>query len=336
MMMKAPLLSFGLFCLAGSCLAEPRPRPTEAGPPPAQVVDLEWQDSARNRRIPVRIYLPDPKTKPGPQPVIVFSHGLGGSREGYAYLGHHWSAAGYVSVHLQHEGSDDAVWRDSRPEERMTALKKASANPLAALARPLDVTFAIDELERLNKDSSSPLHGRLDLKQMGMAGHSFGGFTTMAIAGQKFREGGRSFADPRIKAAIQMSAPVPRGGKTPAGALAGVRIPVFHMTGTLDDSVVAETKAEDRRILHDRMNQAESCLLIIKDGDHMIFSGRGNLDATRAADDERFQKQICKSSTAFWDAHLKGSSEARTWLYEGGFVKELAGQGTFEIKRPAP
>ena len=39
--------------------------------------------------------------------MIVFSHGLGGTRDGYEYLGRHWASYGYVSVHLQHKGSDD-------------------------------------------------------------------------------------------------------------------------------------------------------------------------------------------------------------------------------------
>ena len=42
-------------------------------------------------------------------PVVLFSHGLGGSREGYGYLGSYWAAHGYVAVHLQHIGSDETM-----------------------------------------------------------------------------------------------------------------------------------------------------------------------------------------------------------------------------------
>src|ERR1700722_18408724 len=69
----------------------------------------EWRDAKRERTVPVKIYFP--KTGEGPFPVIIFSHGLGGSREGYEYLGRYWASHGYVSVHLQHAGSDSAVWR---------------------------------------------------------------------------------------------------------------------------------------------------------------------------------------------------------------------------------
>jgi predicted dienelactone hydrolase len=61
-----------------------------------------------------------PATGPGPFPVIVFSHGLGGSREGYKYLGRHWASYGYVAVHVEHLGSDTAAFT-KRPRGRLLA-----------------------------------------------------------------------------------------------------------------------------------------------------------------------------------------------------------------------
>ena len=58
-------------------------------------------------------------------------------------------------------------------------------NPLNAVDRCKDVDFAIDRLTDANTDDKSPLKGRLDLKHIGMAGHSFGGNTTMLIAGEQ-------------------------------------------------------------------------------------------------------------------------------------------------------
>ena len=57
--------------------------------------------------LPVRVFLPAATT---PSPIILFSHGLGGSREGNAFLGEHWAKRGYVAVFLQHPGSDGSVW----------------------------------------------------------------------------------------------------------------------------------------------------------------------------------------------------------------------------------
>src|SRR5688572_15177973 len=70
----------------------------------------DWKDSKRDRVVPVKVYFPETRSKP--LPVIIFSHGLGGTREAYEYLGRAWAGNGFVSVHLQHAGSDDSVWRD--------------------------------------------------------------------------------------------------------------------------------------------------------------------------------------------------------------------------------
>ncbi|OYW19793.1 MAG: hypothetical protein B7Z55_08235, partial [Planctomycetales bacterium 12-60-4] len=72
-------------------------------------LDLTVKDTDRVREIPLRVYLP---TATDPAAVILFSHGLGGSRENNPYLGSHWSARGYVVVFLQHAGSDETVWKD--------------------------------------------------------------------------------------------------------------------------------------------------------------------------------------------------------------------------------
>lgn len=320
--------------------AEPRPKPSAPVTAPTaatttSILRLDWLDEARQRRVPVLIYLPPAPEEATPSPVIIFSHGLGGSREGYSYLGRHWAQAGYVSVHVQHLGSDDAVWKEAKSADRMQAVKRAAASPANALARPGDVSFVIDELTRQNKDPKSVLHGRLDLEHLGAAGHSFGGFTVMAIAGQSFRGGTSPLADPRVKAVIQMSAPVIGGQRVPKENFDGIRMPVFHMTGTKDDSPVGETMAADRRIPYDRMQHAPTCLVVFQGGDHMIFSGRMQQDPQREVEDEAFQKLICRSTTAFWDAHLKNNADSRKWLYDGGFVKLLGPAGTFEHKSPA-
>ena len=61
----------------------------------------------------------DPATNAAPCPVIIFSHGLGGSRDGYEYLGRHWASHGYVSVHSTHIGSDTSALKGTlRPLTR--------------------------------------------------------------------------------------------------------------------------------------------------------------------------------------------------------------------------
>jgi len=69
-------------------------------------------------------------------------HGLGGTREGLAYLGEALAAAGYATVHLQHAGSDAAIWQSA--SDTRAAMGGAAMNPAAAVAQLGEVVFALD------------------------------------------------------------------------------------------------------------------------------------------------------------------------------------------------
>ena len=300
---------------------------------------LTWHDAKRDRDVPVKMYFPEGNSEP--LPIILFSHGLGGSCENYSYLGRHWAGCGFVSVHMQHLGSDEGVWKNLPPAERAGAMQRSAMNFSNATNRPLDGSFVIDQLGKLNLDESSPLRGRLDLKLIAVAGHSFGGYTALALAGQTFVLPlglSRNYGDPRIKAAIQMSAPAPLSKRDLDTNYGSIIVPTMHMTGTKDFvEILPQTKPEDRRIPFDHMNHAETCLVIFNDGDHMIFSGRERTaDAPeKLAQDALFQKLICAGTTAFWEAYLKGNAGARQWLLQGGCARLLGTQATFEVKTPA-
>jgi len=291
---------------------------------------FSWHDAKRDRDVPVKIY--SPTAGPGPFPVVVFSHGLGGTREAYEYLGRYWASHGYVSVHVQHLGSDDGVWRGAGLGQGQVAMHRAAADPRNAINRPRDVSFVIDELERMNREKS-PLQNRLDLARLGVAGHSFGAFTALAIAGQVFAPGADfagSLADPRVKAVIPMSSPVPANKQRLAESYANVQVPCLHMTGTRDSSPIGDTRAEERRLPFDHCRNSDQFLITFNDGDHMIFSGRGRRPAEP---DRTFQALICESSTAFWDAYLRGDGQARAWL-TNDFKAVLGASGTFEMNLP--
>jgi predicted dienelactone hydrolase len=288
-----------------------------------------WHDAQRNRDLPVKIY--SPASGRGPFPVVIFSHGLGGTREAYEYLGRYWASRGYVSVHVQHHGSDDSVWRGAGFGNGMAAMRQAVADPRNAINRPRDVSFVIDELERLNRASPS-FHDRLDLNRLGVAGHSFGAFTALAMAGQVFAPGTkleRSLADARVKAVIPMSAPVPANKTRLDESYARVRIPCLHMTGTRDASPIGDTQPEERRMPFDHCRNSDQYLITFQDGDHMVFSGRRQ----SSKQDRTIQELICESSTAFLDAYLRGDQHARSWLTDD-FKAVLGTNGTFEMKLP--
>jgi predicted dienelactone hydrolase len=202
----------------------------------AEPIDLTIDDVKRNRQIPIRVYLPSEKVA---SPVVMFSHGLGGSREGSGYLGRHWSARGYTVVFLQHPGSDESVWRDVPLRQRMQTLKGA-ASVQNFKDRVDDVRVTIDRLETLTADATGPLAGRLDTKRLGMSGHSFGAVTTQAVSGQRQPIGG-SLTEKRIKAAVVMSPNKPQNKLVSAErAFSEVGIPWLLMTGTKDDAPIGD------------------------------------------------------------------------------------------------
>jgi len=307
--------------------ADPSPYKAEAGPHEVAVETHDWHDGGRHRPVPAKIYVP--RGGQGPWPVIIFSHGLGGSRDGYEYLGRHWASHGYVSVHVQHIGSDTAVWKGKK--EPLAAMRRAVTDLANAVQRPRDVAFAIDRLTEMNA-AEGPLKGRLDLERVGMAGHSFGAWTTLAVAGQSAGVLGPRLQDKRVTAAIAMSAP-PAGPWQRNRAYRHIRIPVLHMTGTLDSSIIRETKPEERRVAFDHTDGADQYLVTFEGGDHMVFSGRRWRPAPNEKD-ARFHDLIRQATTAFWDAYLKGDASARRWLAEGGFKAVLGRDGVFEMKRP--
>ena len=296
----------------------------------------EWTDGARaNRVIPYKLYVPENTS--GAHPIVIFSHGLGGNREGAAYLLRFLAEHGYVAVAVQHPGSDTpAVF--GNPEEggtfsqsRLEEGVRNAITPGVAADRFRDIPFAIDQLTAMNA-SDAKLRGRLDLNRIGMSGHSYGAATTLALAGQTFGPGGRlTFADMRIKAALAMSPNKPRQGD-PREQFATVHMPTFHMTGTKDENPLDDNDpVENRQVPYRSITAADKYLIVFTGGDHMIFSGRSFFGAPRPAD-ARYHTWIQKASLAYWDAYLRDDKTAKAYLTGGKFAQDLGEIGTFEYQ----
>jgi predicted dienelactone hydrolase len=330
-----PMMLLGT-CISHPALAEsPRAVTSSAGasrvdvgnmPPAARysaaMTDASWFDAGRSRTIPVRIYYP--RSDAERFPVIVFSTGLGRSRDDCSYLGSHWAACGYVSVFVQHPGSDESQ-RGLRPRKD---LQKAFYNPNNIRNRPMDVIFVLDQLERMADDGSS-LGGRLDMTRIGGGGHDFGSQTVLALAGQVL-PGQLAFADPRVKAVLAMSSPVPMGQVPLSVAYERISVPCLHITGTADNSIVGTTQAYQRRLPFDHVSAADQFLITLNGADHLTYSGHSR--RANAGDDAMFQRLIAESSAAFWDAYLKQSGTAKSWLAGSGIKTHVGAAGWIEKK----
>ena len=276
----AALLAPGAYPSLGLGLgASPAPPPataalagaTEAGGPLLFAVhDLDWLDVGRSRAVPVRLYLPVAASVLKPVPLIVFSHGIGGSRKGYSYLGRFWASQGYASLHLQHVGSDRALW--SGNPFGVVGRLQAAAQDSEATARVQDLSFALDQV------LAGEFAARLDAGRVVAAGHSYGANTTLMAVGAQVQRAGRliDLRDPRIKAAIVISAP-PFYGETAFGSiLGGIAVPSLHVTATEDTIQVPGyfSPAIDRVAVYEATGGPSKMLAVFAGGSHNIFSDR--------------------------------------------------------------
>jgi predicted dienelactone hydrolase len=274
--------------------------------------DLTVHDNARNRDIPIRVYLPASATA---APVVLFSHGLGGSRAGSAFLGEHWAARGYVAIFLQHPGSDDSVWKDEGLGSRMTAMKRAASLENFML-RVKDVPAVLDQLKIWNSAKTNQLAGRLDLAKVGMSGHSFGAVTTEAVSGETLPLGGQEYTDSRIKAAIVFSPSAPVNGDAQK-AFGAVRIPWMLMTGTKDLAPIGNADMKSRLAVYPALHGASKYEVVLNNAEHSVFTDRA-LPGDHEPRNPNHHRVILALSTAFWDAYLRGDSAALAWLNGAG------------------
>lgn len=291
-----------------------------------QVVDLDFTDPERDRAIRLRIYYADSHR---PQPVVLFSHGLGGSRENNAYLGSHLAARGYVAVFMQHAGSDEAVWKEADGKDRFLALKSAASAKNAKL-RYGDVSAVIDQLQIWNASAVSTLRGQLNLTKIGMSGHSFGAITTQAVSGQQAVMGIVNYTDQRIDAAIAYSPSSPRFGNTKR-AFQSVQIPWLLMTGTKDLSRIGNTDMASRLAVFPALPEGDKYELVLNGAEHSAFSARA-LPADQAPRNPNHHRAILALSTAFWDSYLNEDQEAKDWLQNGAARSVLEDEDRWQTK----
>jgi predicted dienelactone hydrolase len=298
-----------------------------------QIVDMNIA-TGEKREIPIRLYLPTLTSSSEKSPIVLFSHGLGGSREGSPHIGKHWAKRGYVAIFLQHPGSDATVWRDVSMADRMKAMN-AAASAQNLVLRCGDVKGVLDQLESWQKEpATAPLEVRgrvhsMDLSRIGMSGHSFGAVTTQAVSGQKMPLG-RGFNDPRIKAAVVMSPSSPRGGSAKS-AFGSVHIPWLLMTGTKDVSPIGNQDVASRLAVYPSLPEGNKYELVLNDAEHSFPSER-SLPREKANRNPNHARAVLALSTAFWDAHLRNDTNASQWLNGNGPRTILESADTWKTK----
>ena len=229
--------------------------------------DLDWHDDARGRAVPARLYRP---AGDGPHALVVFSHGIGGSRAGYSYLGRHFAQQGIASLHVQHVGSDRSLWAGN-PLTIVTRLHDA-AQESEAMHRARDLSFALDRL------LAGPHGAALDAQRIAVAGHSYGANTAMLATGARVVRDGRAIElrDARFKAALLLSSPPVYGESDLAAVLRDVSVPSLHVTTTEDVIRIPgyESPASDRISVFDAFGDQRKALAVFAGGSHSVFTDR--------------------------------------------------------------
>lgn len=234
-----------------------------SAPAASGVVEGQWRDPSRLRDIPWRLRLPE-----GGQPValVVFSHGLGGSLDGGTEWGQAWAEAGIATLHLQHAGSDRAIWRGGLPAV------KAAASVEQLIDRGHDVQFAVEQLLKLQKERQGPW-ARVRPEALGMSGHSFGAQTTLAVAGRDFQvRSAPDLSESHFKAFAAFS---PSAGHFPGG-IKGITRPMLCLTGSLDGNPLGQERdGRYRREVYQMLPAGAKAQLWLEGADHMSFGGGG-------------------------------------------------------------
>ena len=260
---------------------------------PAGISELTIHDGSRNRDLPIKVYYPEHLL--GPVPLIIFSPGFGGDREGYAYLGRGWAAAGYVVVVPTHSGSDNLALRRNGlrgVEDAPQALENQAS-------RTGDIHFLISSIKEIEK-KISPIKGKIDRKRIGVSGHSMGGGTALLIAGATPSPDSppMGIRDTHVRAAVAMSPPGPGRAAFGDHSWDQIKIPVMTMSGTRDRGVGGESP-EWRIEPYKHMPAGHKYQVTVDGANHLAF-----------AMGKRFHQCILNESRAFWDEYLKGQSKA--------------------------
>jgi len=317
------VLAFGSFMAAAQAARTPHTYSSSTRKFTVTVAkDIVLHDAARKKDLHVNVVYPD---SPGKFPVIVFSHGAGGSQDGYQYLTRYWASYGYVVIQPSHADSIALHHASGDKDYGLAQAAEAAVNhPDEQQNRPRDISFILDSLPELERKIPA-LHDKFDAKHIGVGGHSFGAFTSQVIAGATLKTSSNApsmdLSDKRVTAALAISGQGSGAMGLTEDSWKNLHLPMMFMTGSNDFSLGGHGP-DWREEPFLKSPAGDKYLVFINGAAHMTFSGivaREDLQqgvGAIAMNQERIAmlRDVQVSTLAFWDAYLKNDKSAMKYL----------------------
>lgn len=261
---------------------------------------------------------------PGRYPLVVFSHGATGSGLTSAFVTETMARHGFIVAAVDH--TDEVYLARIVPDPALATQQDLALKALAYATkvgtkwlgddavkyrsklsyRPAQMRAVIDLLTSASRNQSSPFFGHVDTDKIGVMGHSFGAWTSMVVAG-----GIKKYADPRVDAAVTLSAPVNGTVFSPL-EIEGIKTPLMMMFGSIE---VKQGRGDDRKHYYDHLG-GPKYMVEIADAVHTTFSGgiRYEHPTVQGYLDDVNRAAITRYAIAMMGYYLKGDARAKAQL----------------------
>jgi predicted dienelactone hydrolase len=298
-----------------------------------QALDLQYRKGGQQQTLTVAVWYPTvaqpasynyggptngnvavdaaPLAEGGPYPLLVFSHGYGGSGLGAVFFTEALAARGWIVV------SPDHLDRHSAVRIRSGQKKDFDRRGLLQHAREIAATgpddrdkylYRLDEMQFVLDSilDSEPFGKLIDRDRIAVGGHSFGGFTALGLSGTISER-----HDPRIKAVLLFSTGA-GGYLFTEDELAGIRLPSMLFMGEREQNQKRGSKTMADLSAKIYANVATpKYFLEVKKASHFSFNNRftDNLGARLLSGTEKQFEVIRQYSIAFLHKYVAGKTD---------------------------
>ncbi len=245
---------------------------------------------------------------PDGYPAILFSHGFTGCGTQSVFLTEALAQAGYLVLAPDHGDAACGPGHEGKLFEKLSTMRSEEPfthpdvwSEATYRDRGADLEAVLDTILKEKSFQGVPI----DSSRIGLAGHSLGGYTVLALAGAW-----PSWKDRRVKAVLAVSpycAPFILKGN-----LGHLNVPIMYQGGTLDIAISPYVRRPGGAY---DLTSAPKYFLDLAGAGHLAWT---NLDKS-------YQSTINDYAVAFFDRYLKGTPDPLTRLLDRPRPKDVSG-----------